>query len=88
MEIAVLFGQKAMKKLAKTLDRTFYTNIPSIDEGIPFETLINRFRPDYSVDAEELHLLKGMLEPDPAARLTAIEAKELVELYLNSNCKQ
>ncbi|KAF8936265.1 hypothetical protein BGZ58_004403 [Dissophora ornata] len=32
LEIAVLFGQREMKKVAATFDRTFVTNLPSIKE--------------------------------------------------------
>ncbi|KAI8601818.1 serine/threonine protein kinase Hsk1 [Dissophora ornata] len=77
LEIAVLFGQREMKKVAATFDRTFVTNLPSIKEHPMSITRIcwslhpKRFAPP---EGYAVSLLERLLTLDPTKRITAEEA--------------
>ncbi|KAJ3408670.1 hypothetical protein HDV05_004786 [Chytridiales sp. JEL 0842] len=80
IEIARIFGKKAMDGLAKSLDRSFRTNVKIEKEGIPLEKLIVAFRPKDDPIVNDprftvaLDLLKKCLTLNPNERITAAEA--------------
>lgn len=82
VELATIFGHAEMRRAAKLYGRTWKCNIPSVSEdGIAFERLIAQLAPDSVVDPLAVDLLRGMLDLDCDARLTAADA--LAHQYLN-----
>ncbi|EGF76288.1 hypothetical protein BATDEDRAFT_28663 [Batrachochytrium dendrobatidis JAM81] len=76
LEIASIFGLTEMRKAAVKLGRNFETNVPSIDQRIPFRDLVERFgrgRQDLLCDAG-YDLMGRMLMLNPAERITAEDA--------------
>ncbi|PVZ99258.1 hypothetical protein BB558_004720 [Smittium angustum] len=82
LEIAVLFGKVQMERLAFDLNRTFFTNIPTVkDKGIKFEALIKTYSsdswksdPDYhTMMPSAIDLLKKCLALHPSKRISAAE---------------
>ncbi|KRH94651.1 Serine/threonine protein kinase of the CDC7 subfamily [Pseudoloma neurophilia] len=77
VEIACLFGNNEMRKIAKYHNRIWKTNIESIPNNkIPFKSLIKRLNPTFKIDDSAISLLDKMLELYPEKRITATEALE------------
>ncbi|KZV87367.1 kinase-like protein [Exidia glandulosa HHB12029] len=84
MELAAIIGYKAMERVAILHNRTFLTNVPMSDEGIPwreFAILLNPSLDDPDGEPERsealedaLDFVEKCLEPQAPTRMTAREA--------------
>ncbi|ORX99048.1 kinase-like protein [Basidiobolus meristosporus CBS 931.73] len=77
LEIACLFGKKAMQHAAALLNRSFITNVPTVhDNPIGWERLIKYLNPNgfKDIPVEAFDLLKRCMSLDPQERITASEA--------------
>ncbi|PVU93287.1 hypothetical protein BB561_003362 [Smittium simulii] len=90
LEIAVLFGKVQMERLAFELNRTFYSNVPTVkNRGIRFEALIKTYSQDsWKNDPassiklpQAIDFLKKCLTLNPSNRITSAEA--LVHPFLS-----
>lgn len=75
VEIACIFGNNEMRKLARHHNRIWKTNIESIPNyKIPFKTLIQNFNQPFENEHMAISLLEQMLELYPEKRITAKSA--------------
>ncbi len=77
VEIACIFGNKAMREAAKSYHRTWKTNVGSVpEEPISFDRLVKRVAPDVfgKVPVEVFDLLENMLKLVVTERYTAEQA--------------
>lgn len=75
VEIACIFGNNEMRKLAKYHNRVWKTNIDSIPNyRIPFEKIIKKINPKLQISKDAISLLNKMLELYPENRITAEDA--------------
>ncbi len=86
LEIGHIYGIENMKKLAKSLDRTFESNIPSIQKGQMFETIVDRFHSEMHCELVRSSgmgymILRRLMELDYKERATADEALKLIEAW-------
>ncbi|ELA47844.1 CDC7 protein kinase [Vavraia culicis subsp. floridensis] len=83
VEIACIFGNNEMRKLAKHHGRVWKTNLPSIpNDRISFERIVRGLNPNCGLDRHGYDLLYRMLELYPEKRVTAEEA--LVHPFLQN----
>jgi serine/threonine protein kinase len=76
LELGCIFGKQRMKYVAYILERTYETNIPSIDQFVPFQKLCQNLNPKKVIPKEGIEFLSCLLTLDPKARITAKEALE------------
>lgn len=75
VEIACIFGNNEMRKLAKFHNRIWKTNIESIpNHRIPFKSIIKKLSANYEIDENAISLLDKMLDLYPERRITATSA--------------
>ncbi|ORX86743.1 kinase-like protein [Anaeromyces robustus] len=75
LELGCIFGRKKMKYVAYMLERTYETNIPSIQEKpLTFKELVYNLNPDMYIPNEGFDFLSRLLTLDPKTRITAKDA--------------
>lgn len=75
VEIACIFGNNEMRKIAKHNNRIWKTNLESIPtHRVPFKTTVKKLNPNSPLDDSAISLLERMLELYPEKRITADEA--------------
>jgi len=75
LELGCIFGRKKMKYVAYMLERTYETNIPSIQEKpITFKELVYNLNPNIHIPNEGFDFLNRLLTLDPKTRITAKDA--------------
>ncbi|KAG4100655.1 kinase-like protein [Neocallimastix lanati (nom. inval.)] len=76
LELGCIFGKQRMKYVAYVLERTYETNIPSVDRHISFQKLCQSLNPKKYIPKEGIDFLTCLLTLDPKTRITAKDALE------------